>query len=158
MSFDLFLQGFDSGNLANLDRTKVLEVLRRHSSSFPNKFGFYNVQFADDSDVEFSAKELESDGDFTCCAFHIHGFSPAILSFIYDVAQAGNMVIFNPQGDDTESNPSAILTNMTQTLELPSEFLKFPVLCNSAQHLSVLLGLAFDNWQNYRDSVVGQSS
>ena len=153
MSFDLFLQAFDTGASAPIDRASVLAVLRQHNQDSADRFGFYLVQFADGSHIEFSAKGLESGEDFTGCAFHIRGFSPAALSFIYDVATVGNMVIFNAQGSDTVSDPLVMLTAPSQLAHLPEGAGANPVLCSSAVELARLLGVGFEKWENYRDQV-----
>ena len=157
MSFDLFLQAFESGGPAQVDRNKVVSVLRRHCPDTADDFGFYLVQFPDGSDVEFSAKGLESDSEFTGCAFHVRGFSPHIIGFVFDVAKIGGMVILNAQGADTIVNPTTILTDQHQAAHVPSSLGKEAVLCSSPEHLAELLGTGFGNWKAYRDLIVGRN-
>lgn len=140
MSFDLFLQRFQSGDSAEVSRVEVLAALRRHSKVAADRFGFYLIDFSDGSSVEFSAKELEGDGSFTGCAFHVRGFSKSIIEFIFDVAKSGDMVVLNAQGSGDTSNPVAILSDVSQAENLPAEGLPNPVLCTSSEHLSELLG------------------
>jgi hypothetical protein len=158
MSFDLFLQRFDSGDSAQVDRTKVLHVLRRHCQDSCDQFGFYLVEFPDGSDVEFSARGLESSDEFAGCAFHIRDFSPSLMVFVFDVADAGDMIIFNPQGADEPNSPLAILVNESQLAHMPDDAAANPVICKSASHLGQLLGLGFEQWEDYRDAIVGRNA
>ncbi|GHU10455.1 hypothetical protein FACS1894185_1980 [Betaproteobacteria bacterium] len=155
MSFDLFLNHFEAGEPAPADRAKVLGVLREYSR-VPNESGAYNVEFSDGSHVEFLAK-LESEEEFTGCAFPMHGFSPLIITFVFKVAVAGEMVIFNAQGNGTPENPLCIIPAPSQLPHLPSglgsAYTPFP--CTSPEHLWQLLGMGFDDWSEYRDHVVG---
>ena len=156
MSFDLFLECFKTGESMQVNRPAVLEVLRNSSRDSADSFGFYNVEFVDGSSVEFSAKGLEMVDKFTGCAFHIRSVSQAVISFVFDVAVAGNMIIFNAQGTDEISNPSAILVSESQISHLPEGSAVNPVVCGSARHLLTLLGLGFEQWEKYRDSATGR--
>lgn len=156
MSFDLFLQRFESGESAQAGRIAVREVLRDCCKDPSDQFGFYNVKFRDGSHVEFSARGLESSESFTGCAFHIRGMSPEILSFVFTVAVVGDIVIFNAQGGDEPSSPLAILTSASQRIHLPEGAAANPVLCDSVHQLAELLGVGFEQWETYRDSVIGR--
>ncbi|WP_199101102.1 hypothetical protein [Dyella sp. ASV21] len=155
MSFDLFLQRFVSGDSAEVSRTVVLAALRRHSQVAADRFGFYLVDFADGSSVEFSAKGLEGDESFTGCAFHVRGFSQSVIEFVFDIAKTGDMVILNAQGTGDASSPVAILTDMSQATHLPTEGLPNPVVCESSEHLSKLFGVGYQHWREFRDQVTG---
>ncbi|MBE1161773.1 hypothetical protein [Dyella acidiphila] len=155
MSFDLYLQRFKSGGSAEVSRTEVLAVLRRHTQVAADRFGFYLVDFPDGSSVEFSAKGLEDEESFTGCAFLVRGFSQSIVDFVFDVAKTGDMVILNAQGTGDASNPVAILTDTSQAKNLPTEGLPNPVICESGKHLSELLGVGYQHWREFRDQVTG---
>lgn len=156
MSFDLFLQRFERGDSAEVDRTALLTVLRKFNQETENRFGIYLVEFPDGSHVEFSAKGLETGSSFTGCAFHLRGMSSSVLSFVYDVAASGDMVIFNPQGSDQSPRPTTILTNERQATHLPASVVNNPALCDSSTQLAQLLGISFADWEAYRDQVIGR--
>ena len=158
MSFDLFLERLEAGNSAPSDRTAVLKILRRYCQQSGDRFGFYNVEFPDGSHVEFSAKNLESEGEFTGCAFNLRGFTAAIVTFVFEVAVAGDMVIFNAQGRDTAESPLAILIGESQMAHVPREAAANPALCSAPVHLAQLLGVGFDHWSEFRDFALGKSS
>ncbi|MDR0673578.1 MAG: hypothetical protein LBF93_07965 [Zoogloeaceae bacterium] len=158
MSFDLFLHRFEAGEPAQADRSGILALLRKHCQDTEDPFGFYRVRFPDDSGVAFSAEGLASGKAFTGCAFHMRGFSftPSVISFVFEVAVAGDMVIFNAQGKDTPDNPLAILTRSCQSSQFPSDCASNPVLCSSASDLARLLGIGFGEWSDFRDLVIGK--
>lgn len=157
MSFDLYLERFEFGKSAQVDRTCVLSLLRQHCQESANRFGHYELNFPDSSRVEFQAKGLESDDSFTGCGFHLRGFSSAILTFVFDLAVAGDMVIFNPQGmADSLEKPLVILVDQLQQIHLPEAAGRHPVLCTSPSQLTQLLGLAIEEWSAFRDSAIGK--
>ena len=158
MSFDLFLSRFSSGSESSVDRSAVLEVLRRHCNDTEGEFGFYTVPFEDGSRVEFSARGLESGGEFNGCAFHLRHFSKNVISFVYEVALAGDMVIFNAQGSDTPEEPLAVAVNEHQVDQLPAGAASNPAICSSPDELAHLLGVTFEQWDDYRNHVLGKSS
>ena len=157
MSFDLYLERLVSGELAEVDKTAVLEELRRHCSDPGGKWGVYEVRFQDGSRVELAANGLESSENFTGCAFHLRGFTLPILSFVIDIAKAGDMFIFNAQGRDTLASPVAILTSEAQICHLPKTAWSHPVHCRNAVHLAALLGADHEEWERFRDNVIGKS-
>lgn len=157
MSFDLFLERLVEGESAPVDRSRVLEVLRKHCQKAADAFGFYNVEFTDGSRVELSAKNLESDGGFTGCAFHLRSFSPLIIAFVFDVAVAGDMMIFNAQGRDTPDEPLVILVDQSQVKSLPAAIASNPVFCSSPYRLAELIGIGLGKWTEFRDTAIGKS-
>ncbi len=158
MSFDLFLEHFEAGESAQAAKTRVLSTLRKIHPAPADQFGFYLIRFPGGSSIEFSAKGLEEEEDFSGCAFHLRGFSKEVFKFIFDIAKAGDMVIFNAQGRDSASSPLAILTNEKQRAEMPERVASQPVLCESADHLGALLGVDFLEWSDYRDQVRGDQT
>jgi hypothetical protein len=159
MSFDLHLERLEFGKSAQVDRACVLSLLRRHCQNSADRFGYYELKFPDGSHVELQAKGLESDDSFTGCGFHLRGFSPAILTFVFDLAVAGDMVIFNAQGiEDSLEKPLVILVNQLQKIHLPEGMGHHPVLCTSPRQLTQLLGLSFEQWSEFRDAAIGQGN
>ena len=154
MSFDLILQCFESGEPEPADHESVLNVLHKRCKEPPDNYGYYNVNFQDGSSVEFSAKGLQSSESFTGCSFHIRGASKELITFVYEVAVAGDMVIFNAQGADEPNNPLALLIESRQSIDLPEGVAANPVLCDSPSHLAELIGFSLEGWKDYRDSVV----
>jgi hypothetical protein len=116
------------------------------------------VKFADGSRLEYSAKQLESTGIFTGCGFHLRSLTPAVLEFVFEIAVAGDMVIFNAQGaSDSTTNPLAIPVDPAQVPHLPDGVAAEPVVCESPQRLAQLLGVGFGQWAGYRDRAIGKT-
>jgi len=159
MSFDVFLQHFSAGKEASVDPVPVAAILAKHQHRGPDEFGFYHVEFADGVSVEFSASGLDGSEPFTGCAFHIRGVCPQLFDFVFDVAHAGDFVIFNAQGDDSAESPVLILIRNGQEADMLPELLKQytsrPV-ATSGEMIQQLLFPDFEEWQEYRDQVVGE--
>ncbi|MDR3159291.1 MAG: hypothetical protein LBU11_09890 [Zoogloeaceae bacterium] len=151
MSFDLFLEHFKDQESAPVSRERIREVLRRHGQR-DDRFEF--VEFTDGSHFAVNSSFEDPDEEFTGCSFNLRHFSEAIMMFVFEVAAASDMVIFNAQGMDTPENPVLIVLDPAQIPELP-ELDYQPVVCASPAHLAQLLGVGFASWEAYRDRVVG---
>jgi hypothetical protein len=151
MSFDIFLQRFEGGEPAPISRDSVRRVLHAHDYSDPTRTGFYNVRFPDGVEVEFSASGLENEKKFDNCSFHVRGTGPYLITFIWDMADAGDMVILPAMEE-----PVAILTSPGQLSHLPPDAIKNfrPVVCSSPNQLGELLFKGYDGWSEYREQVV----
>ena len=158
VSFDLHLQRFAAGESAPIDPSPVAAVLARQRYVRPDDFGFYIVEFEDGTSVEFNAGWLDGRGPFNGCAFHIRGTGPELFAFVFELASAGDFIIFNAQGDDTADSPVLILVRPGQEAELPAEVgnrYQTQVVCRSGAMLGHLLFPDYEQWQAYRDQVVG---
>jgi hypothetical protein len=158
MSFDVFLHHFAVGESAPIDPAPVVAILARQQHTGPDDFGFYNVGFADGVSVEFNASGLDGRKPFAGCAFHVRGAGPGLFDFMFDVARAGDFVIFNAQGDDSAESPVLIQVRPGQEGDLSpglvEQYTSRPV-CTSGTMLQRLLFPDFEKWQDYRDQVVG---
>jgi hypothetical protein len=157
MSFDLFLYHFENGDSAGADRGAVKDVIRRYGNPKRDEYGRYTALLPDGSSITVSADELETEGAFTGCAFHLHGISIDDCGFILDLAVAGDMVIFNAQGRDEPDNPVMILSRKAQADQVPKEMYKHAIVVTSAQHLYALLEGSFEGWARFRDQVLRRS-
>lgn len=122
--------------MAETDRDAVNAVLARHPHESPAEFGFYRVYF-DDVDTEFNGDGLDGKEPFTSCAFHIRGLCPELITFVFDVSKAGNMVIFNAQGEDTPERPVMIYSHPEQAQHVPKDMYKNPALCTSGVEYAI---------------------
>jgi hypothetical protein len=154
VSFDVFLQRFANGESAEVDRRPVREVLRAATYRGPDDFGFYVVAFPDGVEVEVSAGGLESEEAFTGCTFHIRGFGDGLLKFMFDVAQAGDMVIIpamegRPLVLVLEDQKAGVPANLCESFQ--------PILVRSPDELGAVLTGGFEGWSAYRNHVLRQS-
>ena len=160
MSFDLYLHHFAVGESEPINPAPVQKVLALERYQGPNQFGFYVIEFPDGVGVKFNASGLDGTEPFSGCAFHIRGISPQLIQFVYDVAVAGDFVIFNCQGADTAESPVLILVAPEQEQQLDealtAQYSIRPV-CSSAEMLGNLLFVGYQGWQAYRDHIVGDA-
>jgi hypothetical protein len=155
MSFDIYLLRFKDGKPVETDRAPILEVLKTYSYRSPDKYSFYDVAFPGGGSVEFSASGLESEEPFNGCAFFIRGLSDGLMKFMFDVARAGELVIFPVMKDSP-----CILVSQSQAKEVPPDVSKnFKlIVVTSAEELGSLLKGGFAGWSAYRDHVLRQGN
>jgi len=155
MSFDIFLYKFQYGEPALIDRNAVMAVLNRYDFSGPNEYGRYDVRFPDGVDVEFWAWGPGEEDD-TNCSFSIRGISRNLISFVWQVAKAGDMSILAPMDPFVP-----ILTSSNQKEHLPADLTREcpeAIVCESPGDLERLLLYGYSDWQKYRDQVIGNST
>ena len=135
-----------------------MAVLATQTHKGPDDFGFNRVVYEDGTTVEFNACGHDGREPISGCAFHIRGTSPELFEFVFEVARAGDFVIFNCQGDDSADSPVLILVCLGQESELPrgivGQYETRPV-CESGKMLGNLLFTDFEDWREYRGRVVG---
>ena len=139
MSFDLALQSYFAGETVPMDREKVMSVLRRYCPDAVCQFGGYMLTFADGSRLEMIARGLEFEGEFMALGFQKGDLAPVVIEFMYDVARAGNMTMFNPQAADHGAQHFLYLMSEAQAPELPENDPSYQVVCTSPAHLAELL-------------------
>jgi hypothetical protein len=104
------------------------------------------VTFADGADVEFSAQGLDGTQSFSGCAFHLRGMSAQVVSFVFDIAKAGDFVILPAM-----ENFVPILSHPSQRTMIPKD-LPEAVLSESSSELEALLTGGYSAWRKYRDT------
>jgi hypothetical protein len=157
MSFDIVLIRYKAGKESPVDKARVSEIVRKYYSGIPEINDYYLIDFTDGSSVALIAKGLESSEELFVCSFALRNFSPMVITFIYDMAIAGDMSIVNAQGEDTLENPLEILVSESQIQEVPNDFVKNRVLCQSPEHLAQLLGIGFIQWADFRERILGSN-
>jgi len=151
VSFDIFLFKCERGEMAPADRDGVRAIL--DTIKAPIVYGAYSIDTEDLGHASLYAQGLDGNGDFTNCAFITHGLSPQLLTIVFDVAQAGDMIIVPAM------EPFAvILSSEGQRAHLPEDLAKETiVLCTSASQLEALVQEGYDGWLRYRDQVIGDA-
>jgi hypothetical protein len=159
MSFDVILHHFRDGKDSEpADRQAVLAAIRSYSDVTVDKYGQYDVPLRNGEHIILAASDLESDAVFKGCAFNLRGFSIQHCEFILDIARAGDMVMFNAQGNDTPQNPVLILCATEQELHVPKGMYKNAIVAENGLHLYSLLEGTFESWNAYRAQVVNPAS
>ena len=148
MSFDIHLIRFAKGRACELPRESVRAAL--HGYTFRQlSLDSYDVQFQDGSHVEFDAHGLSGSAAFNGCVFWIRGMSDAIIRFVFEVARAGETVLFPTM----EGNP-CILVRPGQNVELPPD-LDLPLAeCYTPEQLGRFVADGYQDWSRYRDHVM----
>jgi hypothetical protein len=154
MSFDVILVHFQDGESAPADRQAVLSAVRSYAGVTVNEAGGYDVPLRHGARIELWASDLESDGVFSSCAFHLHGMAVQHCEFILDIARAGDMVMFNAQGSDTPENPVLILSAAEQAFHVTKDMYKNAIVAENGAHLLLLLEGTFESWHAYRVQIM----
>jgi hypothetical protein len=149
MSFDIFLVRFEDGKPADVDRGPVLRVLEAQQFVEPHNDENFDVRFPDGTHIEFSAQGLKSSKKFDGCSFAIRRMSKSGIKFMFDVAKAGNMVMFPAM----QGNP-CIIVDRVQQLHLPHDLNFEIVACMSAEELEQLLSGGYQLWRNYLEGII----
>lgn len=132
--------------LAPRDLDAVKDVLGRVTAVGPDDHGCYSVRFGDGGDVEvYTGRGFE-----TGCMTAIHGGMTAdCLRFLLDLLNAADWVMLPAM----EGNP-AIVAIPGSAEGLGGEFPE--LVCGSVEELGAALAAGFDNWNLYRDQIVGE--
>jgi len=176
LSFDVFLQRFHLGELAEADRLGVAEVLRELEATGPDDLGYYHVVVNDVWEIvrnhsgpvteleivhgsesrssparhpfqlRISAVDLDGDDEFTGCAFFLHALSPGIAEVIFRIAEAGGMAIIPAAPIGPLLPPSA------EPDDLPA-VLSHPHRIESGRQLFSALSGEYGYFQRWRDRV-----
>ena len=145
MSFDIFVQGFKSGDKSVVDREIFVAAL---GSSLKPVGADFNIETPDGG----SAEVYGLDGDpFDGCMFALHGdLSPLLADAIVAAARAGRCAIYWPADEPLFAYPDpAILSDLPSNPEAPT-----PVRCESGSELRFLVRSGLEAWKQYRDQVV----
>ena len=158
MSFDLQLVRFQHGDAASWDNeavARIIPVIRRMKPDF-----LYDPAAVQNSVVvewpdAFSLEiDLARPGTSSGLRIAFRRLSVGIVSFVFDLAHAGELAVFNLQGNDTVVNPSVIVLDPRQLRHLPAGTYKQPACADSAKALGLLLLDSFDSWSAYRRQVL----
>ena len=146
MSFDIFLQHFDVGVPTEAPKEGIVEALGTRKCSGPDEFGFYRVDLSNGIHVELGAKELETSGTFTGCAFFVREFNCEVAALIFDVARAGNMAVLPASSENIVAvTTAAVRENLPPDLLQNSKV----ILVRNPSELHALLQHGFEGWHSY---------
>lgn len=156
MSFDLMLVNTEHGDAGLADRAAVQGVLRRYGLQ-DSSDDCYDAVFDDGSHVSFRACGLSGQEPFNTIAFQLRDFTHPMMCFIHEVALAGDFIILNMQGKDTETSASLLLVDEAQRAHLWEDAAKHPQLVTSGDQLGAALVGDAEGWRRYRDQVLSGS-
>ncbi len=177
MSFDVYLQHFERGEPARADRAAAAAVLRELEATGPDDNGMYHVPIGDlwtmvkgrsgpvveleilggpeavpgqghePYILDVSAGDLETDEEFTGCAFFLHAFSPDIAEVIFRIAQAGGMAIIPAAATGPLVPPSADPRDLPAGMSQPMRII-------SGRALFSALSGEYGRYERWRDRVI----
>lgn len=133
--------------LSEIELEAVQRVLKRANAHGPDEFGCYVIQLEDGGVAEVFGSELASG-----CTVALRGMTANLLQFLFDLLNAGNWVML-PVMEDAR----AITTSPGCLKNIPDDFPRV-LVCNSAAELGVLLSKGVEEWEKYRNQVVGRES
>jgi hypothetical protein len=139
--FNVFLQRFVGGEEAGANRGRVREAVQaaRHAGDED----YYSVYFDGGVYAELEAIGLSDESEpFEECSLQLVGFSMQAVRFVFDVARAGDMVLFTDLLDLDDAK--VVLTSPEQEAELPASLCRNfrRVLCATPDELAPVLAEA----------------
>jgi hypothetical protein len=130
--------------LSEMELDAVRQVLRRANASTPDEFGCYVVQLEDGGSAEVFGSKLASG-----CMVALRGMTDDLIKFLFDLLKAGNWVMLPAMDGNVTIIPSSVFLK-----NVPDGFPRV-VVCNSAAELGMLLSNGVEEWEKYRNQVVG---
>jgi len=158
MSHDVLLQRLDFGEAGLCSEAETLACIALLKPAFPNghdlnEWGIITLTGGSNTEVNASFKN----GAFQSIMFHLRGFSDEMASFIFELAQAGDLIIFDTSGEGTVESPMAYATTQAalDRMGIGEDDIPNPCLCESPEHFTHMIRRGYDAWKTYRDSVLG---
>jgi len=172
MSFDIFYQTCNLGTrreqrknpftremrsvviddgLTAAERKGVLQLLQRSAGAARDKSGDYSLDLPDGGSAELFIEGLDGIGKCNGCMVAIRSLTPNLVSFLHDLARAGNMVAMPAM-----EASAVIVVDERQRQQISSRWPDAVVIA-SPEELGHLLGGGFGAWHKYRDQVIRQA-
>jgi hypothetical protein len=158
MSFDIYLARMQAGDGTDFDASVVSNIntiLTKYSLK-PNEYGSLELM-TDDGGLVIEQSEINVGNK--ALSIKLFGLGNLQVQFIFDLATAGDLTIWNMQGADTEECPSMIPISKSQQeecLPLLGVYSCVP-LATSAKEMSAMLIGSVEAWQNYRQQVIDRN-
>jgi hypothetical protein len=77
--------------LTDAERAAVRKLLKAAGAAKPDEFGCYAVEFKDGGSADVFASELAGSEQCDGLMVSLHGLTPAVVVFLYELCRAGNM-------------------------------------------------------------------
>lgn len=138
----------DNG-LSATERANVLKLLQESGAVGPDEFGSYVLDLSDGGSAEVFAKELEGEGSFDGCMVAIRSLTPKLISLLWELCHAGNMVAM-----PVMENAVSVVSDEQQRRQIQARW-PDAVVVPSPEDFGRLLRGGFDAWRSYRDQVTG---
>ena len=136
--------------LTDAERAAVRKLLKAAGAAKPDEFGCYAVEFKGGGSAEVFASELAGTEQCDGLMVSLHGLTPAVVGFLYDLCRAGNMAATPIMEDEV-----VVVASEAQRLRVQSRW-PSAVVVDSPAEFGRLLSDGVAAWQAYRDQVVGE--
>ncbi|WP_417387532.1 hypothetical protein [Gimesia sp.] len=130
------------------ERSRLQELFAQQGAAEPDDFGCYLIEFEDGTGIELFFSGLADNPDFNGGMAALRSLTTNIVSFLFAVADQGNLVIL-PAMD--EMRP--LVTSAENAERVLSRWSDTVVVSSPAELLQILSG-GFGDWSDYRDRVV----
>lgn len=131
------------------ERRALKQVLASAGGSTPGEHGCYVPILADDSSAEVYFDGLADAPEFSGGMVALRGTSIELATFLYALADAGNLAMLPAMDGD--------ITLVTSTANAKRVASRWPdaIVVESPDDLHAILTQGFDGWKQYRDQVIG---
>ena len=136
--------------LTDAERAAVRKLLKSGGAAKPDEFGCYAVEFKDGGSAEVFASELAGSEQCDGLMVSLHGLTPAVVRFLFELCRAGNMSATPIMEDEV-----VVVVSEAQRLRVQGRWPE-AIVAGSPEELSRLLSGGVTAWQAYRDQVVGE--
>jgi hypothetical protein len=136
--------------LTDAERAAVRKLLKAGGAAKPDEFGCYAVEFKDGGSAEVFASELAGTEQCDGLMVSLHGLTPMVVGFLYELCRAGNMSATPVMEEEV-----VVVASEAQRVRVQGRW-PAAVVVGSAAELGRLLTDGVAAWQAYRDQVVGE--
>ncbi|WP_417378896.1 hypothetical protein [Gimesia sp.] len=134
--------------VAEDERERLQKLFAKKGAQQPDEFGCYLVEFEDGTGLELFFDGLAEGSEFSGGMAALRSLTTDIASFLYTVADQGNLVIL-PAMEDMRP----IVTSAENAERVSSRWPE-TVLISSTEELMQILSGGFGDWSEFRDRVV----
>jgi hypothetical protein len=136
--------------LTDAERAAVRKLLKAAGAAKPDEFGCYVVEFKDGGSAEVFASELAGPEQCDGLMVSLHGLTPQVVAFLWELCRAGGMASTPVMEDEV------VVVASAEQLQRVKGRWPAAVVVGSPEELGRLLNGGVAAWQAYRDRVVGE--
>jgi hypothetical protein len=132
------------------ERAAVRKLLESAGAAEPDEFGCYAVAFKDGGSAEVFASGLAGSGQCDGLMVSLHGLTPDVVGFLWELCRAGGMAATPVMEDEV-----VVVASEEQQLRVQGRW-PAAVVVGSPEELGRLLSGGVAAWQAFRDQAVGE--
>jgi hypothetical protein len=128
----------------------VPRLLRSAGAAASDEFGCYAVAFPDGGSAEVFASELAGPGPCNGLMVSLHGLTPGLIGFLWELCRSGNMAVAPIMEDEV-----VVVATKEQFRRVQSRW-PDAVVVGSPDEFARLLSGGIAAWQAYREQIAGE--